>query len=121
MSENSSKEYFQSSVFGKIVKVTLNDERILFGQLHCVDSSKNLVMLDAVEQIPSQYNAPISSHLNLFVRQGISATKYLDLPLETTENAELMEKINTEFAKDKFLVGQVIVPGKVIKKLEIQK
>lgn len=121
MTEPATKDFFNDSVFGKIVKVTLEDNRILYGNLHCVDSRKNLVLMDAIEQIPSPYIAPISAHLKLFIRYPILAQNYLSLPQEITEDKEIMEEINAQFAKDKFLVGQVIVPGNVVTKLEIQK
>ena len=121
MTNTTPKEFFQSKVLGSCVKVELDDQRIIYGILHCVDAKKNLVLMDAIKQVPSQYIAPISKSLSLFIRYKIHAEKFLSLPQETLDNAELMKELDEEFAKDKFIVGQVIVPGARVKKLGIQK
>lgn len=45
---------------GKMVCVELKDDRKIYGQLVCTDKQKNLVINDAITEVPAEYNSPIN-------------------------------------------------------------
>lgn len=112
---------FKSEVIDQVLKVTLIDKRVLYGKLICLDNQKNIVLADSIEQIPEEFIAPVNKQLAFHARSTINSAGYIKLGKEESENAELMSKIDKEFGKDKFYLGQVIVQGKSIAKIEIQR
>lgn len=114
------KQYFKDHVLGKYVRIVLSDDRKIYGNLHCIDKDKNMVLVDAAQEINDKYVAPINENLKFFVRNELRPEKYLKIPEDILQDEEKKKILNKEFRKNKFYIGQVIIPGKNIKKLEIQ-
>ena len=112
--------FFNDLVLGKTIKIELKDNRCIYGILHCVDKFKNMVLVEAVEEIETKYISPINKSLSFFMRNTISADKYITFPEEIKSNSELMKEINEKFCENKFWVGQVIIPGDKIKSISLQ-
>lgn len=119
-SDNDLKKYFKENVLGKYVRVQLTDDRNIYGNLHCIDKEKNMVLVDAIQEINEKYVAPLNQTLKFFVKNDLQPEKYLKVSEEILHNEEKKKILDKEFRKNKFLIGQVIIPGKNIKKLEIQ-
>lgn len=118
--ESSLKSKFQSSILGKPVRVELSDGRRVYGNLHCVDKKKNMVLIDALEEVAPEYIAPINDHLTFFVKNDLKLEKYLRLDEKIKSDEEALKQLDSKFRKGKFFIGQVIIPGKEIVKLETQ-
>ena len=114
------KQYFKENVLGKYVRVILSDDRKIYGNLHCVDKFKNMVIVDAVQEIDDKYVAPINQTLKFFVKSQLKPENYLKIPQDIATNEEQKKQLEKEFRRNKFYIGQVIIPGKNVKKLEIQ-
>ena len=114
------KQYFKDNVLGKYVRVVLSDDRKIYGNLHCVDKFKNMVILDAIQEINDKYVAPINQTLKFFVKNELRPEKYLKIPENIMNDEEKKKTLEKEFRRNKFYIGQVIIPGKNVKKLEIQ-
>ena len=112
---------FKKQFVDKVIKITLTDKRVLYGKLSCIDKQKNIVLADSIEQIAHEYIAPVNEQLSFLARSSLKASNYVEVEKDQLENQELMEKVDKEFAKNKFYVGQVIVQGKSIEKIEVQK
>ena len=111
-------EFFKEKVLGKQVVVELNDRRKFYGELECIDNEKNLLLKDALEEIPVEYVSPLNPKLEKFISHS-----YAGEPWVNTENVPEDKKLyfEKEFSKNKFKVGGVVVMGKDVKKLMIQK
>lgn len=118
--ESSLKSKFQSSILGKPVRVELSDGRRVYGNLHCVDKNKNMVLIDALEEVAPEYIAPINDHLTFFVKNDLNLEKYLRLDEKLKSDEAGLKELDSSFRKGKFFIGQVIIPGKEIIKLETQ-
>ena len=114
------KQYFKENVLGKYVRVILSDDRKIYGNLHCVDKFKNMVIVDAVQEIDDKYVAPINQTLKFFVKSQLKPENYLKIPQDIATNEEQKKQLEKEFRRNKFYIGQVIIPGKNVKRLEIQ-
>lgn len=114
------KQYFKENVLGKYVRVILSDDRKIYGNLHCVDKFKNMVLVDSVQEIDDKYVAPINQTLKFYVKNQLKPENYLKIPQEIANNEEQKKQLEKEFRRNKFYIGQVIIPGKNVKKLEIQ-
>ncbi len=114
------KSKFQSSILGKPVRVELSDGRKIYGNLQCIDKNKNMVLIDALEEVASEYVAPINDYLTFFVKNDYKLEKYLKIDEKIKSDEEGLKKLDTLFRKGKFLIGQVIIPGREIVKLETQ-
>jgi len=114
------KQYFKDNVLGKYVRVVLSDDRKIYGNLHCVDKFKNMVIVDAIQEINDKYVAPINQTLKFFVKNELRPEKYLKIPENIMNDEEKKKTLEKEFRRNKFYIGQVIIPGKNVKKLEIQ-
>ena len=114
------KKFFKENVLGKYVRIVLNDDRRIYGNLHCIDKNKNMVIIDALQEIDEKYVAPINQTLKFFVKNDLRPEKYMKIPENLLKDEEKKKKLEAEFRKNKFFIGQVIIPGKNIKKLEIQ-
>ena len=114
------KQYFKENVLGKYVRVILSDDRKIYGNLHCVDKCKNMVIVDAVQEIDDKYVAPINQTLKFFVKSQLKPENYLKIPQDIATNEEQKKQLEKEFRRNKFYIGQVIIPGKNVKRLEIQ-
>lgn len=55
--QESAKAYLQS-LTGSDVRVTLTDTREVYGSLHCVDNSSNLILYDVRVALPSAPETP---------------------------------------------------------------
>ena len=64
------KRYFLNNVLGKYVKILVTDGRIFYGELECIDNQKNIVLKDALEEIPLKYVSPINKELEFYVQAG---------------------------------------------------
>lgn len=114
------KQFYKDQVLGKYIRVVLDDDRKIYGNLHCVDKYKNMVIVDAIQEISEKYVAPINENLKFFVKNELRPEKYLNIPESLLKDEEQKKILDKEFRKNKFYIGQVIIPGKNIKKLEIQ-
>jgi len=112
---------FRNKVLNKPVLVTLADQRKIFGKLTCVDKHKNLVVTDAVEEIPDEYIAKINEKLPILTRSAMKIQNYFTLPEEIINDKAKLKEIEEQFFKNKFYLGQAIIPGFSITKVEIQK
>jgi len=112
---------FRTRILNKPVCVTLADQRKVLGKISCIDQQKNLVMIDAIEEIPEQYVAPINEKLPVISRSIMKIKNYITLPEDVASNEEKVKELEEEFFKNKFYLGQAIIPGHCISKLEIQK
>ena len=96
-SENNTdiKQYFKEKVIGKYVRVVLTDERRIYGNLHCIDKHKNMVIIDAIQEINEKYVAPINETLKFFVKNELRPEKYLQIPesiLKDEEQKKILDK-----------------------------
>lgn len=114
------EKFFLENVINKSVKITLDDNRVVYGTLHCIDKQRNMVLIDAIQELDQKYVAPINESLNFYVKNENKSQKYIEYPENVKNDESLLKKADKEFWRNKFYVGQVIVPGKNIVKLEIQ-
>lgn len=114
------KQFFKENVLGKYVRVVLSDDRKIYGNLHCIDKFKNMVIIDAIQEIEDKYVAPINQTLKFFVKNEVRPEKYLKIPENIAKDEEKRKELEKSFRRNKFYIGQVIIPGKNIKTLEIQ-
>lgn len=112
---------FKSKFIDKTLKITLIDKRILYGKLSCIDNQKNIVLTDTIEEISSEFIAPVNSQLTFLAKSPIIASNYLGFTKQQLENTEMMAAVDKEFRKNKFYLGQTTVQGKSIAKIELQK
>jgi small nuclear ribonucleoprotein (snRNP)-like protein len=114
------EKFFLENVINRIVKITLDDGRVVYGTLHCIDKQKNMVLVEAIQEMDQQFVAPVNESLNFYVKNENKSQKYIEYPESVKNDENLLKQVDREFWRNKFYVGQVIVPGKNIKKLEIQ-
>mmetsp|Transcript_45092 Transcript_45092/g.52154 ORF Transcript_45092/g.52154 Transcript_45092/m.52154 type:complete len:149 (-) Transcript_45092:229-675(-) len=112
---------FKNKFVDKTLKITLIDKRILYGKLSCLDSQKNIVLTETIEEIADEFIAPVNSQLTFLAKQQIVASNYLGFAKEHLDNTETMAAVDKEFKKNKFYLGQTTVQGKSIAKIEVQK
>lgn len=112
---------FRARILNRPVCVTLADERKIYGKINCIDQQKNIVIFDAVEEIPEKYVAKINEKLPILTRSFMKIKNYITLPQEVMGNEEQLKKVEEEFFKNKFYLGPAIIPGHCVTKLEIQK
>lgn len=112
---------FRKKVLNKAACITLADGRKVLGKITCIDQQKNLVIIDAVEEVPDQYIAKINDKLPIISRSIMKIKNYIDLPQDVLADEEKLKKIEDEFFKNKFYLGQAIIPGHCVTKMEIQK
>ena len=111
-------KFFEEKVLGKQVRVDLNDNRIFYGELECIDNERNLLLKDALEEIPIEYVSPLNAKLEKFIANSFPGDPYVNTENVPADKKEYFEK---EFSKNKFRVGGVVIMGKDIKKLMLQK
>ena len=112
---------FRSRVLSKKACVTLADERKILGEIICIDQYKNIVIVHAVEEIPAQYVSSINEKLPGIAKSLMKIQNYANISPELEADPEKLKNLEEEFFKNKFYLGQAIIPGHCITKLEIVK
>ncbi|KRX09356.1 Like-Sm (LSM) domain [Pseudocohnilembus persalinus] len=112
------KQKFQNLTDQHII-VTLQDDRKIYGMLQCFDNQKNLVLLDGIEEIDTKYISQINEKLQNLIRYDNWFLKHNpQFTDQFLKNPELAEQVNKKWMKNKFFLGQIILPGKQVKKIE---
>lgn len=111
-------KFFEDKILGKNVVIELKDNRKFYGEIECIDTEKNILLKDALEEIPYEHVSPLNSKLEKFLAHSFPGDPYVDTTKIPNDKREYFEK---EFSKNKFRAGGVVIMGKDIKKLLIQK
>lgn len=118
MAPNDTIAYFQQNILGHMVRVDILDGRIFYGEVECIDNQRNLILKDAIEEIPDQYLSSLNGKLEVFI-----ANSYTGEPFVSTAKIpeEKLENFGEKFTKNKFKVGGVVIMAKDLKRLLVQK
>ena len=112
---------FKDKLLSKIVKVSLIDKRVLYGKLGCIDNLANLILHETIQEIPVEYISKINFKMEYYIRNHIKIQNYIKVKKEILDDIDQLKKMNEEFVKNKFYIGQTLIPSSAIEKLEVQK
>ena len=112
---------FKDKLLSKIVKVSLIDKRVLYGKLGCIDNLANIILHETIQEIPVEYISKINFKMEYYIRNHIKIQNYIKLKKEILDDVEQLKKMNEEFVKNKFYIGQTLIPSSAIERLEAQK
>lgn len=65
-----------------MIKVTTKNKRIFQGVLKAIDFRSNLIIHNAVAEIPEDQNCPLNAELNTYYDSKLTYTPDANLPLE---------------------------------------
>jgi small nuclear ribonucleoprotein (snRNP)-like protein len=93
------KEKVKTEIIDKIVRVSVSDGRLFVGRLHCIDKTKAVFLLDALEIIDKDGSD--------FMEHDIFNSNML--------------KGDQEWRQVHRMMGSVVIPVKHVKKIELDK
>ena len=111
-------DYFKENVLGKFVRIEIIDRRVFYGLLECVDNEKNMIIKDAIEEIPMDYVSPLNGKIEVFYNNQFPGEPHVDTSKVPDDKKDYFMQ---EFGKNKFRVGGVVIMGKHLKNMMIQK
>lgn len=123
--DHPSIKWVQESVIRKRVRVTLKDKRIYHGIFECTDNKGNLCLSGVCAEHIPEYSTELIEELAYFRPQPLSILDFIDFGEKKEEieklEAEKLEALNKEFAKNKYSFPNVVIPGHAVARIELQK
>mgnify|MGYP000855968096 FL=1 len=111
-------EEFKKSYIGKVVRVTTRNQRVFYGRLAAVDDKSNVLLYETAAEIPEPMSHPINQTLNNILDEELRSNRYLNTSDLSSEEAQ---KLISEFPKNKYYFGPVMIAHGDIVKVEMQR
>lgn len=114
MQENKAEDIIHKKYIGKKARITTRNKRTFDGKIMCIDYRANIILHEAIAEIPTAQNCPLNYQLN----------NYADYKLEYYPPSELpdeeQKQMSHEYTGSHYYFGSIMVTGKDILKIELE-